>query len=110
MLYNSISHAILYTTTEISEQFPDGARVAFDVLKNNKLLTSVRLENENKDEPEFQREPNSRVISATVGTQQINGLQNPVRITFNPLQVRNLAFLSLFQLSIKKNTSRSPDR
>ena len=89
----------LFLYTEISEQFPNGTRVVFDVLKNNKLLTADRLANENRDRTEFKRLTNSRVISATVGNRKISGLENPIRMTFSPIQVRYLYLLMTYLLT-----------
>ncbi|XP_072034381.1 adhesion G protein-coupled receptor B1-like [Amphiura filiformis] len=74
---------------EICDRYPNGARVVLDVFADDKLLPSSTLQTTNEAQNLYNRVVNSPVISVTVGDQEVRGLQEPVRLLFNPLEIHS---------------------
>ncbi|XP_072016183.1 adhesion G-protein coupled receptor G4-like isoform X2 [Amphiura filiformis] len=84
--------AALYLPQEVVDATnvdnPNDVRVTFTVLSINDILPSNMLAEINNEDTGYNRDVNSRVISAIVGGEDKKGLKTPAVITFKPLASR----------------------
>ncbi|XP_038053898.1 uncharacterized protein LOC119726314 [Patiria miniata] len=86
---SEMPHAILMLPPEVNilarRDDSGGVRVSFSVFRKGSLFQSLSLADFNKGEERFNRTINTRVMSATVGSQPITNLNEPVTILLSKL-------------------------